>query len=81
MRNALQKRILGLLRKKGDRGWELELAGRHQAGALVRFWILARPEGCAGSGQEPPPLVGAALLPCAGTFLLILACGGGCMQC
>ena len=27
-------------------------------------------EGCEGSGQEPPPLIGAALLPCAGNLMV-----------
>ncbi len=29
-------------------------------------------EGCAGCGQEPPPLIGAALLPCAGKFSVLV---------
>ncbi len=30
------------------------------------FWFAREPESCAGCGQVPPPLIGAALLPSAG---------------
>ena len=43
--------------------WGLDLM---KMGDLGEFWFLLGTEGCAGCGQEPPPLIGAALLPSAG---------------
>lgn len=35
-------------------------------GDVREFWFSLEPEDCAGCGQEPPPLNGAALIPSAG---------------
>lgn len=36
------------------------------------LWFAREPESCAGCGQVPPPLIGAALLPCAGKFSVLV---------
>ena len=38
--------------------------------------VREEPGGCAGCGQEPPPLIGAALLPSAGQVSVFEICEG-----
>ena len=50
----------------GGRGCDCERISGMGWGDMGGFWFAREPESCAGCGQVPPPLIGAALLPSAG---------------